>query len=64
LAVKQVFTQLSSLVKDSGKLEHELLQKGKALARFGQFDRLWGAKHLSLATKVLLLLLLLQLLQL
>ena len=62
--MKQVFTQLSSLVKDSGKLEHELLQKGKALARFGQFDRLWGAKHLSLATKVLLLLLLLQLLQL
>jgi hypothetical protein len=53
--VKQVssFKYLGSLLDESGKLKRELsTRKGRALARFGQFERLWGAKHLSLATKV------------
>ena len=53
--VKQVswFKYLGSLLDESGKLERELAaRKGRALARFKQFERLWGAKHLSLATKV------------
>jgi hypothetical protein len=53
--VKQVssFKYLGSLLDESGKLEHELsIRRGRALARFGQFERMWGAKHLSLATKV------------
>lgn len=53
--VKQVssFKYLGSLLDESGKLDRELsMRKGRALARFGQFERLWGAKHLSLATKV------------
>ena len=53
--VKQVswFKYLGSLLDESGKLERELAaRKGRALARFKQFERLWGAKRLSLATKV------------
>ena len=53
--VKQVssFKYLGSMLDESGKLDRELsTRKGRALARFKQFERLWGAKHLSLATKV------------
>lgn len=37
----------------SGSIEEELrARKGKALARFGQFERLWGVKGLSLKVKM------------
>ena len=28
------------------------IRKGKAVGRFKQFEKVWGTKHLSLATKV------------
>ena len=44
---------LSSLLDVSGKLERELsTRKGRALALFGQFERLPGSKHLVTAAKV------------
>ena len=40
------------LVTD-GRLDVELrVRKGKAMGRFKQFEKMWGTKHLSLATKV------------
>jgi hypothetical protein len=53
--VKQVlkFKYLGSMLVGDGGLDLEIsTRKGKALARFEQFDRLWGTKHLSLSTKV------------
>jgi len=37
----------------NGRLDVELrIRKGKAVGRFKQFEKMWGTKHLSLATKV------------
>jgi endonuclease/exonuclease/phosphatase family metal-dependent hydrolase len=53
--VKQVpkFKYLGSMLEQAGGWELELsTRKGKALARFEQFAKLWGTKHLSVSTKV------------
>ena len=53
--VKQVakFVYLGGCLTETGSIEGELTaRKGNALARFGQFERLWGVKNLSLKVKV------------
>ena len=47
------FKYLGCMLVNDGKLEVELAaRKAKAVFRFRQFERLWGAKHLSVATKM------------
>jgi hypothetical protein len=47
------FKYLGSMLVNDGKLEVELgARKAKAVARFKQFEKLWGAKRLSVATKM------------
>ena len=53
--VKEVsqFKYLGSVLVVDGKLDVELgIRKGRAYGRFKQFEKLWGAKHLSVSTKV------------
>ena len=53
--VKEVsqFKYLGSVLVTDGRLDGELnLRRGKAVGRFKQFVKMWGTKHLSLATKV------------
>ena len=53
--VKEVsqFKYLGSVLVTDGRLDVELnIRRGKAVGRFKQFEKMWGTKHLSLATKV------------
>ena len=53
--VKEVsqFKYLGSVLVTDGRLGVELnIRRGKAVGRFKQFEKMWGTKHLSLATKV------------
>ena len=53
--VKEVsqFKYLGSVLVTDGRLDVELnIRRGKAVGRFKQFKKMWGTKHLSLATKV------------
>jgi len=53
--VKEVsqFKYLGCVLVTDGRLDVELrIRKGKAVGRFKQFEKMWGTKHLSLATKV------------
>ena len=53
--VKEVsqFKYLGSVLVTDGRLDVELnIRRGKAVGRFKQFQKMWGTKHLSLATKV------------
>ena len=47
------FKYLGSMLVVDGKLDVELgIRRGRAYGRFKQFEKLWGAKHLSVSTKV------------
>ena len=47
------FQYLGSVLVTDGRLDVELrIRKGEAVGRFKQFEKMWGTKHLSLATKV------------
>jgi hypothetical protein len=53
--VKQVpkFVYLGGCLVQTGGIEEELrVRKGRSLARFGQFEKLWGVKNLSVKVKV------------
>jgi hypothetical protein len=47
------FKYLGSMLVNDGKLEVELAaRKTKAVFRFRQFEKMWGTRHLSVATKM------------
>ena len=49
------FKYLGSMLVVDGNLDVELgIRRGRAYGRFKQFEKLWGAKHLSVSTKQVL----------